>query len=89
MYQNGISKSEQIMTKFFILISRLLKMLLFDKYTKKHSCFYIARQIVWVRCEKGYSETEGRVKSFLVTNECNLSCDIKMMNLYILVLIFS
>jgi len=48
-----------------------------NKYTKLHTCFDIARQIAWVRYEEGYNETEGRVKSFLVLNECNLSCYIK------------
>jgi len=39
--------------------------------SKKH-------EIVWVRSEEGYNETEGQVKSFLVRNEWNLSCyDIK------------
>jgi len=27
--------------------------------------------------EEGYNETEVRVKSFLVMNECNMSCYIK------------
>jgi len=39
--------------------------------------FDIARQIAWVRYEEVHNETEGRVKSSLVTNECNLLCYIK------------
>jgi len=33
--------------------------------TKLHTCLDIARQIAWVRCEEGYNEIAGRVKSFL------------------------
>jgi len=39
------------------------------KYTKLHTCFDIARQVAWISCEKGYNETEGRDKSFIVTNQ--------------------
>jgi len=42
-------------------------------YTKLYTCFDRVRQIARVRYEEGYKETEGRVKSFLVMNECTLS----------------
>jgi len=49
-----------------------------DKYANIHTCFDITGQITRGRYKEGYgTEFEVRVKSFLVTNSCNMSCYIK------------